>query len=143
MDKDQEAVESAITALRTQHDLILHYGCNATEKGLEHPQRLVVEMGEQAIEQLAELASRAWPSQTQSDADADAKEPPQASRPVMGWCPVCDGPSISLPEPAEGTCVYCFNHLMTLRDPFADSERLMELERQLLYFKAKASASKI
>ena len=29
-----------------------------------------------------------------------------------GFCPVCGVIRESLPAPAEGTCAYCYNHLM-------------------------------
>ena len=30
----------------------------------------------------------------------------------IGYCPVCETHRPSLPAPAEGTCAYCYNHLM-------------------------------
>ena len=30
----------------------------------------------------------------------------------IGYCPVCETNRPSLPKPAEGTCAYCYNHLM-------------------------------
>jgi len=36
----------------------------------------------------------------------------ESAEPREAFCPVCRTNRPSLPAPAEGTCAYCFNHLM-------------------------------
>lgn len=38
----------------------------------------------------------------------------------IGYCPVCETNTPSLPNPAEGTCSYCMNHLMKACDSCAN-----------------------
>lgn len=116
------ALERIRYALQTSDNLIRHYGSNATEKGLPHPQQLALNNNEKALEAL-----------TQWDAAMGAEL-------NVGWCPVCDAPRRSLPAPAEGTCTHCYNHLLTLRNPFADQELIAALQAQLATRDAEANS---
>lgn len=106
-------LNKAAHALDSLTAAVSHYGSNVTEKGLPHPQQAALNLASEAQESLALM-------------DAALKE-----EPLIGWCPVCAAPRISLPAPAEGTCSHCSNHLMTIRDPYADVNRIESLETRL------------
>lgn len=53
---------------------------------------------------------------------------------IDGYCPACHCNRESLPEPAEGTCVVCYNHLITA------APRLLFIE---MSYVQKVSAKKL
>lgn len=112
-------LNEAALALDALSAAVSHYGSNVTEKGLPHPQQGALDLAEAAQKSLANMDA------------ALSKEP------FIGWCPVCEAPRISLPAPAEGTCSHCNNHLMTIRDPYADVNRIERLEEKLAAVKAQ------
>lgn len=35
---------------------------------------------------------------------------------TMGWCFVCNTTRPSLPHPSEGTCAFCYNHMVNVKE---------------------------
>lgn len=112
-------LSEAARALDALSAAVAHYGSNTIEKGLPHPQQGALDMAEAAQKSLALMDTAL------------------SQEPFIGWCPVCSAPRISLPAPAEGTCSHCNNHLMTIRDPYADVNRIESLERTLATLTSK------